>query len=91
MSATDMDNEIEYLLSQEVRNLCSGLQFKTFVILNYFDPKSTTTQSFDHFKCMICQVEIMGRQTMIFHSKCPGACLTFRLLIRRLKGNHKRG
>ena len=73
MSATDMDNEIEYLLSQEVRNLCSGLQFKTFVILNYFDPKSTkTTQSFDHFKCMICQVEIMGRQTMIFHSKCPG-------------------
>ena len=38
MSPIDIDNEIEHLLSQEVRNLYSGLQIKTFQVLDYFDP-----------------------------------------------------
>ena len=38
MSPMDIDNEIEHLLSQEVRNLYSGLQIKTFQVLDYFDP-----------------------------------------------------
>ena len=29
----------------------------------------STTQCFNHFKCMICQVEIHARQPMIFHAK----------------------
>ena len=29
----------------------------------------STTQCFNHFKCMICQVEIHSRQATIFHAK----------------------
>ena len=29
----------------------------------------STTQCFNHFKCMICQVEIHSRQGTIFHAK----------------------
>ena len=48
MSPNDIDNEVDHLLSQEVRNLYSGLHIRTFQVLDYFDPTYRyTTQSID--------------------------------------------
>ena len=68
MSRCDIDDEIEHLCSQEVKNM-SGLEFKTIIVMNYFNPSTATPHSFWHFKCMICQVEIRGRHLVVSHAK----------------------
>ena len=69
MSRCDIDDEIEHLCSQEVKNMSSGLEFKTIIVMNYFNPSTATTRSFWHFKCMICQVELRGRHLVVSHAK----------------------
>ena len=69
MSRCDIDDEIEHLCSQEVKNMSSGLEFKTIIVMNYFSPSTATSRSFEHFKCMICQVEILGRHPVVSHAK----------------------
>jgi len=62
--------KVEYLLLQKVTNIQSGCRIKTFTVLNQFNPKtSRSIRCFYHFKCMICQIELYGSESLIYHAK----------------------
>ena len=66
--------KIEHLLLQSVKNIHSGFRVKTFIVLNWFNPRiCRSMRCFYHFKCMICQTEIYGSESLIYHAKRQGS------------------